>query len=332
MNVSMPQSRAHRTLSIGGATFDLFAQTKFPMKNLEIGSKIPVKDVIEACGGGAANSSVGLSRLGCQAGFAGIIGSDQWGEKLLKNFQTEHVDTSSATIVDGEITSFSIIISVSGGDRIILYTSGANKHLHDSTFDREHAAGMDWIYLNRLHEDSCEIQDDLILMLCNLNGPGLTWNPGGCQIEQGADHLANRGLLAQTDILLMNKEEALAFGHVASTDEAHRLFHSMGVGISCITDSKNGATAFDGKNIYHCPVLAQNAIVDTTGAGDAFGVGMTWALLNKMDLPNCLRAGTINATSVISSVGAETGLLTDILMRKQLEATRLDVTTRSVLS
>ena len=109
-------SRPPRTLSIGGATFDLFVRTATPVmlqKNgkgekilaLPLGAKIRVDQVIEACGGGAANTSVGLKRLGCEGHFCGIIGSDQWGERMLGTLQKEGVDVSSATVVEGETSA-----------------------------------------------------------------------------------------------------------------------------------------------------------------------------------------------------------------------------------
>ena len=75
-----------KTVSIGGATYDLFVRTDRrllkesgdgEMLSLPVGAKIHVDQVVETCGGGASNSSVGLARLGCKAGFSGIIGSDQ---------------------------------------------------------------------------------------------------------------------------------------------------------------------------------------------------------------------------------------------------------------
>ena len=64
----MNKSNKPRTLSIGGATFDLFARIQTSALapthgsrtiELPIGGKIPVDRVIEACGGGASNTGTG---------------------------------------------------------------------------------------------------------------------------------------------------------------------------------------------------------------------------------------------------------------------------------
>ncbi|MBI3618638.1 carbohydrate kinase family protein, partial [Candidatus Peregrinibacteria bacterium] len=261
--------------------------------------------------------------LGCDAGFLGVVGSDQWGERLLKNFEEEGVDTSCVTVVEGETSSFSIILSVSSGERIILYEPGTNSHLADATFDRSAAASVEWIYLNHIDEKSCMIEDDLVNILEESGGPGLTWNPGGSQLESGMREAQNAKLLSCTGFLVLNKEEALQFTKAKTVTDAFRAFAEAGATIACITDGKRGSMAYDGRQLVHCGIL-DAPVIDTTGAGDAFGAGATWAILAGLDLPEMLRAGTMNATSVLGVIGAEPGLLTDTEMRSRLQSVPLE--------
>lgn len=325
-----------RTLSIGGATYDVFVRTgadlidaKGKALTLPLGGKIRVKDVIEAAGGGAANTAVGLSRLGCDAAFCGVIGSDQWGDRMRESLTRERVDTRSATVVDGETSSFSVILSAGSGERVILYAVGTNAHLGDATFDRDAVRSRDWIYLNHLHEESCEITDDVVDGIAANAGVRLTWNPGGCQIERGIRHTENAALLRHTTLLLVNKEEALAFSGAKSAGDALTALRDAGVKNVCITDGSRGCIATDGATTYRCPVLPDTTVIDTTGAGDAFGSGCTWALLAGRDLPTALRAGTLNAASVVAVIGAQSGLLTHTQMQTLLQETSLSVTSSS---
>ncbi len=333
MTPPSPSTRHPRTLSIGGATYDLFVRTGKDVLHedrgrkvleLPLGDKVRVQQVIETCGGGAANTAVGLARLGCNAHFSGILGSDQWGERQLENFRKEQVDASGTSVVEGETSSFSIILSADSGERVILYDPGTNAHLHDANFDRQTAAGMDWIYLNHLHERSCVIEDDIAAILQKNVNTGLTWNPGGSQLKTGMKEATMRTLLAQTDLLVLNKEEVLLFTGESSVDAAMTALLKSGVRIVCVCDGKNGATASDGEHKWHCPVT-ETPVIDTTGAGDAFGTGATWALLQGLGLPEMLRAGTISAASVLGAIGAQAGLLTDIQIRQRLQTVRLEV-------
>ncbi len=317
---------AKKTLSIGGATYDLFVRLPVEVLRehessevfaLPLGAKIRVEDLVETCGGGANNTAVGFARLGCSASFEGVVGSDQWGEKLMENMKRENVDTECATVVEGEVSSFSIILSATSGERVILYDPGTNAHLHHVTFDKHILAEMNWVYLCHIQEDSCEIQDDIVEMLAN-ETTRLTWNPGGCQIEKGMSPANNRELLKHTDVILLNKEEALSFTEKPSVEGAIRALLDAGVKNVFVTDGKRGSIASDGKFLYRCPVVAAE-IVDTTGAGDAFGTGVTWAFLQGMSLSDALKTGSINAASVVSAIGAQAGLLRDTQIRKRLK-------------
>jgi len=321
-------------MSIGGATYDLFVRVKADTLckeekqrafALPLGEKVHIDRLIETCGGGASNTAVGLARLGCEALFEGVIGSDQWGEKLLKNLQREGVDPQYASIVEGEVSSFSLILSSEEGERVILYAPGANTHLHRSNFDLGIAGKMDWVYLNHIQESAHDIQEDILPILTH-EKPGLTWNPGGRQIAAGIDSDLNRRLLPCTDILLLNANEALSFTGSKTIEQAQERLLECRVKYICITDGRNGVSATDGERRYHCPCDATATVVDTTGAGDAFGTGVTWAILRGLPFPIGLKAGTLNAASVVGAFGAQEGLLTEISMQKRLVSSPLIVT------
>ena len=318
---------APKTMSIGGATFDLFviADHSVIHKNehahaftLPLGSKIHIDEVIRTCGGGAHNTSVGLARLGCDASYCGVIGDDPWGESILENCATEGVDTAHVTVVENEASDFSIILTARSGERVILKHPGTSRHLQDATFAREAAGDVDWLYLNSIQEEACQIEDDIIRILIDTPHARLSWNPGGCQIEQGMRRHGIEALLRQTDLLLLNKEEALTFTKEPDVLSAMKSLLKAGVKVICITDGSQGVLATDGTSVYHC-LPGDCPVVDTTGAGDAFGTGATWALLTGKNLPIALRAGTINAMSVVGSVGAQPGLLTATAMERRLQ-------------
>lgn len=322
----MSESPASKTMSIGGATFDLFVvadhgvihkNEKSHAFTLPLGAKIRVEEVIRASGGGAHNTSVGLARLGCDASYCGVIGDDPWGEAILQNCAKEKVDTAHVTVVENEATDFSIILTARSGERVILKHPGTSKHLQDATFARDAAAEVDWIYLNSIQEEACQIEDDVIRILTDIPHAKLTWNPGGCQIEMGTRRGGIQNMLRQTDLLLLNREEALEFTKEPDVLSAMKHLLSLGADVVCVTNGSEGVMACDGETVYHC-LPGDCPVVDTTGAGDAFGTGATWALLTGKNLPTALRAGTINAMSVVGSVGAQPGLLTLPAMERRL--------------
>ena len=59
-----------------------------------------VQSHVESCGGSAANTMVGLARLGCRVGFVGKVAADREGALLLEDFQKEDVDSGGVVRAD----------------------------------------------------------------------------------------------------------------------------------------------------------------------------------------------------------------------------------------
>lgn len=322
-------------ISIGGAAFDVFVRAPHETINrnggsfiqFPLGAKIKIESEVQSCGGGAANTSVGFSRLNLHAGFCGVIGDDEWGKGIQETLRREGVDTATAIIVEGEISGFSIIlVDPATGERTVLYSGNVNAHLRDPVFPKEELMASRWIFLNHLSDVSGMIMDDLCEILLNPETK-LAWNPGGSQIKNGFDKGLEKDLLRETDLLFLNKEEALAFTRTNLVEDAFRVLAKVGVKITCITDAKNGAQLSDGKIVYVSDAVPSK-VVDTTGAGDAFAVGVTWGVIRALSLPMALKAGMINASSVVESIGTQAGLLTERELRSRLETIDLPAAAR----
>ncbi len=52
----------------------------------------------ESCGGSAANTLIGLSRLGIKTGFIGKIATDSEGSLLHNNLQNENINTKECLL------------------------------------------------------------------------------------------------------------------------------------------------------------------------------------------------------------------------------------------
>lgn len=330
----MPAAKPRRltSLSIGGATFDLFIATDAGaiehegrrVLHLPLGEKIPASAVHGRSGGGACNTSTGLARLGCTSSLCAMIGDDQWGHLVLDQLCKEGVHTDDVTVVENETTSFSMIFSAKDGERVIVNNPGVNVHLRPVTLDTGLLAKADIVYLNRLQANSSALELSIVDALITAKKPRLTWNPGGSQIGEGLADDENARLLRRTDVLLLNKEEALAFTAADTVKDALARLVAGGAKVAVVTDGKQGCLASDGTALYSCPILPA-PVVDTTGAGDGFGTGVTWALAVGLDLPTALIAGTINGASVVGAIGAQPGLLTDTQMHTALRSAPISV-------
>ena len=321
-------------VSIGSAAIDVFVRAPHSIAQCEnghviqfpLGAKIKVEEAIQTCGGGATNTAVGFARLGMTARFCGITGDDAWGDAIRKTLEKEGVLTDASVIVEGEISSFSIVLLDGGsGARTILYSPSVNAHMGDSVFPRDLLKSSDWMYLNHLSDISTMILDDCLALVTKPSGRKFAWNPGGTQIRQGMAEPMIAALLPHTDLLFLNKEEALAFTRTSSVQEAMRACMHAGVAVLCVSDGERGAQCTDGQSVWSALPPTTGRIVDTTGAGDAFATGVTWGVWKGMSLPESLQAGMINAASVLGFIGTKQGLLSHTDIIASMEASPIRV-------
>jgi ribokinase len=356
-----------KIFTIGGATFDIFVKAKdqaimeFTTPEdrdkwlcLKHGGKITVQDVVETFGGGATNTGIAFARMGFDVATCAKIGAEH-GDEVIDNLKREGVSTKFIRETKLDKTAFSNIINTFDGDRTVLAYAGANKYFSEKDLPVKELGKADWIFLNHLTEEGSKIPEILLSILKKNPDIKLAWNPGSEQLTQGVKKWKH--LLARTEILFVNKEEAALFSKtpyqlagIKKQDPRYHIytvrdflppyaddvgaimleFFKCGVKYVVITDGKNGAQASDGDRIYFCPVVSTKR-VDTLGAGDSFASGFTSAMILGKNLKTALIYGTLNANSVVNHFGAQKGLLTKSEINKRFKVQDISVTSAKLI-
>lgn len=285
----------------------------------ELGGKYRVKDRYEAVGGVAANVAHGLTRLGHRAACYSKRGRDEMGKWIVSEFKREKVPTEFLFVDPAAKTDLSaIIVLTQNGERTIFHNRDANESLEiiDEKF-----ADTKWVFISALNGD-WKGNLKKLLALKERYGFSLALNPGQHNIREDASLMSEA--IAAADVLLLNKDEAIEL--VLNTQKEVSREHlndeifllaalkRSGAGIIGLTDGKRGAWSFDGKEQWYCPIHTSNGLVDSTGAGDAFGSGFFAAILEGKSIDQALRYGMANSGSVIGAYGAIAGLLSKSAM------------------
>ncbi|MFQ6074937.1 MAG: carbohydrate kinase family protein, partial [Candidatus Bathyarchaeia archaeon] len=98
-----------------------------------------VMDSLECPGGSAANTVVGMARLGLRVGYIGKLARDREGEILLNDLRNEGVDTRGI-VISSEGRSGVVMGYVSrGGERALYVDPGVNDTLGFEEVDLEYA-------------------------------------------------------------------------------------------------------------------------------------------------------------------------------------------------
>ncbi len=117
-------------------------------------------------------------------------------------------------------------------------------------------------------------------------------------------------ILQNTDILILNREEAEELSGTSYQEAADKLIQKHGIEILAITLGDKGCIVAD-KNECHLIPAYKVRVVDTTGAGDAFTTGFLYGYLKGKKLEECGRLGNKVAAYCIQRKGAIEGLPTE---------------------
>lgn len=313
-------------LTVGGATIDAFLQVekesdviRFDSERSELRIKAGEKIEMDTCtfsvGGNACNVAVGLSRLGFSSGVCAEIGTDDFAVKILQNLHDEKVKTDFILQTANAVSSFAMALNIAS-ERTLFIQHKKREHLFDLQ-----KLSTKWMYLTSIGE-SWEHVYRMIADIVQEKHIQLVYSPGTLQLEEYHDEV--KMLFPLTKVLCVNKSEAIRIVkfYLGKEEEEIKqlllLLHSMGPDIISVTDGAAGAYAMDAEeHMWFVPNLP-DPVVERTGAGDAYATGFMAALMEGNSVTDAMRYGTMNATAVIGTIGAEKGLLTKQELEKRL--------------
>lgn len=290
---------------------DITAQVKVAF---EVGGKFRAAKRYESIGGVAANVALGLAQLSLEASCYSHVGGDELGLWIKRTLEQGGVKTDLLErdpAVRSDLSA--IIVLQQTGDRLIFHNRDANERL---VVQAPRLADGDWLYVSALNGAWRE-NLATILAACRQDAKLLALNPGQHNLKD--DPALMLQCLREVDALFLNKDEAieLCLANALETDAQRlnderlliQLLHQQGPRVVAMTDGKRGAWTTDGKAVWQAQSYEPHGLVDTTGAGDAFGSGFFGAYLKGLALETCLKYGIINAGSVTGYYGAVRGLL-----------------------
>ncbi|MCW4016218.1 MAG: carbohydrate kinase family protein [Candidatus Bathyarchaeota archaeon] len=261
-----------------------------------------VTDLKISGGGSAANTIVGLARLGLKTGFVGKVASDMEGKFLLDELREEGVDVNGITVTkmgrSGKVMGY----IDQNGDRALYVDAGVNNQVDFDEVDLEYFSGAKFLHLSSfVAQKPFDAQKQLITRLQNVK---VCFDPGAIYAKKGLDEL--KPIIKRSFVVLPNELEVkLLTGQ--DYKEGALTFMDLGAKLVAVKRGKWGCYVTDGKESHTIEAYKVD-VVDTTGAGDAFDAGFIYGLAKGMDLFDCGKLGNFVASRCVSKIGARTGL------------------------
>lgn len=276
---------------------------------MPFGTKIPFDhvEIIEAVGN-AANAAVAFSRLGLNSSLVTNVGGDDHGRDMIKALGAQHVDTRFVRVNPDKKSNYHYVLWYKEERTILIKHEEYDYHWPEL----RPAEKPKWAYFSSVSEHAIDFHDQVSDWLEQNSEVKLAFQPGTFQMKAGAERL--KRLYARSEVLILNREEAVAVGG-GNHEDINDLFshlHQLGPKIVVITDGPNGAYASDGTNRFQMPLYPDPAPpIDRTGAGDAFASTFVAALIKGNTIEGALQWAPINSMNVVQKVGAQAGLLTE---------------------
>lgn len=252
-----------------------------------------IKSLTESCGGSAANTIVGMSRLGLKTGFIGKVAQDREGKLLIEHFEDEGVDTGSVTLGEGRSGVVNGFVDADG-QRALYVDTGVNDLIEPEEVHADYLNNSKVLHLasfvGKFTDNSIEAQKSFKKISDNVC---VSLDPGMLYAERGIGFLEE--FLTRTNIVLINEaelklltgEESRGNGQdtLKTCRDGSQALLEYGVDVVAVKCGDKGAYVTDGHQSYFKDIFPVQC-VDTTGAGDAFNAGFLYGFVKGKILKN----------------------------------------------
>ncbi len=294
-------------ISIGSSLLDIFVKSNDleadrdgERQILTYGDKLELSDFHIVTGGGGSNTSVAFARFGLSSAVISETGRDEFASLITADFQKEGVETNLLIQEKLEKTGGSVILVARDSERVAMVHRGAASMLDPFDIPAFWISKSRWIHLSSLGGRK-ETLAKIFKVLNNNQDTKMSWNPGKKELEL----LVNEEFAIDQipcEVFFVNQEE---WDLIEPLHEEILLNFPQVV----ITKGKKGGEVhLFGKKKFEFEGEAP-ALVDSTGAGDAFAAAYVSALLNGLDVNIAIAWGVKNAGNVVAYFGAKLGLL-----------------------
>ena len=254
---------------------------------------------LESHGGKGSNQAINARRAGAKVAFVGAVGDDAAGRDALNLWRSEGIDIRHTVVRPESPTGKAFIVITASGENNIVVTSGANETLlpQDVAAARSCIAGASLV-LAQLEVSAASVAEAFLLGRRAGAVTVLNAAPAAGAVPDA--------VWTKTDFLIVNETEARQLtGNTTEDNQKLCLLLRSQVRLGAvITLGAMGAIgiAADGETVK---VAAPSiAVVDTTGAGDAFVGAFCSGWLRTLDLRASLQLGTAAGSLACTFRGA----------------------------
>lgn len=239
-------------------------------------------------GGKGSNQAVAAARSGAEVSMLTRLGADEFAKMALELWRSEGITPCIDQVPDSYTGSAYIFIDENTGDNAIIICPGAASTISPAFVDQHSQSIIDAdVFLTQLEQPV----DAAVraLQIARDAGTKTIFNPAPAEAVDDS-------IFALCDYVTPNETETEGFTGISvkTIDEARtaaEVLLKKGVGTAVITLGEQGVLLHSADISEHIPAINAGAVVETTGAGDAFNGGFATALARGQSSLEAARFG-----------------------------------------
>jgi fructokinase len=292
------QNRRNDILTVGELLIDMISA--------EYDENVECNTYHKFFGGSPSNIAMNVRKLGIHSLVASAVGMDGLGTFLINHIRNAGIDTSCVQRIDNSTSM--VVITKSQSTPIPIFYRGADYHL-------SYTPSLEEALLNsKIVHFSCwpismlparqtiekvieKARENDILIGFDPNYHPMIWQRG----EDGVEYV--KSIIGKVDIIKPSEDDAERLFGKDTHEKQIEKFLDLGAKLVIMTLGKDGAIVSNGKEMFSFNTLA-TAVVDTTGAGDAFWSGFYAAVVKGYTIRQALNLGFAVCAYTLKYTGA----------------------------
>ncbi len=252
-------------------------------------------------GGSVANSIVGISQLGDNAGFIGKVSDDEFGSKYEEGLKKENVEYFYSKKKEELPTGTCLILITPDSERTMCTFLGTAGKINENDVSSDAIKKSEIIFLEGYLWDEGEPKKAFDKAINNANKVAMSLSDQFC-VDRHKPHFLEL-VKNKLDITFANEQEITSLIEAKDFNEVINFSKQLNK-LVVVTRGEKGAFAIQGEEIIETGIHQNLNILDLTGAGDLFAAGFLHGYVNKFSIKESLEKGTEMSSKVIQQIGA----------------------------
>ena len=263
-------------------------------------SKVRLTEYVQSAGGEIATTMVGLQRLGLRACYAGRFGTDREGDFGLQTLRDEAVDVSFAEQIAGARSQIAfIVIDERNGERTVIWERDARLSYSETD------APLDATALGKVLHFTPHDTRACLEMARKAKAGNTIVSIDIDNVFEGVEEL-----LPFVDVFISSAEFPKKLVDIKDKKESLREIRSrFGCPVVGMTLGERGSLILCEDTFFETGGFeVPGGCKDTTGAGDAFRVGLLYGLIKNETVETAAKMANAVAALKCRALGARTTL------------------------